>query len=105
MGLLDGILGQIGGSDQVAGLASKLGLSAEQVQSAMAALGKAHAEPGDTVEAASASTGLPTDKLNELVAGMGGEGALGKISGLIDRDGDGNPLNDLAGIAGKLFGK
>ena len=79
MGLLDGILGQIGGSDQVAGLAGKLGLSAEQVQSAMAALGKAHAEPGDTVEAASASTGLPTDKLNELVAGMGGEGALGKL--------------------------
>ena len=105
MGLLDGILGQIGGADQIAGLASKVGLSQEQVQTAMAALGQAHPEPGDTVTAAAASTGLPADKLSQIVAGIGGEGALAKVSGLIDRDGDGNPMNDIAGIAGKLFGR
>ena len=27
------------------------------------------------------------------------------ILGALDRDGDGNPLNDLGGIAGSLFGK
>ncbi len=30
---------------------------------------------------------------------------MGKVSGMLDRDGDGNPLNDLSGLAGGLFGK
>jgi phage-related protein len=105
MGLLDGLLGQVGGVDQIAGLAAKVGLSEEQVKSAMAALGQSHAAPGDTVAGAAAATGLPTDKLKDLVSQIGGEGALGKISSMIDRDGDGNPLNDLSGIVGSLFGK
>lgn len=104
MGMLDGLLGQLGGADQLAGLASKVGLSEDQVRTAMAALGQAHAEPGDTVASAATATGLSADTLTDLVSQIGGENALGSISGLIDRDGDGNPLNDLAGIAGKLFG-
>ncbi len=105
MGMLDGLLGGLGGADGVAGLAAKVGLSQEQVETAMAALGKSHDEPGDTVEGAAASTGLPTDKLQDLVGQIGGENALGQISAMIDRDGDGNPLNDLSGIAGSLFGR
>ena len=105
MGMLDGLLGGLGGADQIAGLAAKVGLSEEQVKSAMAALGKAHPEPGDTVADAAATTGLSADKLQDLVGQIGGENALGKISAMIDRDGDGNPLNDLSGIAGSLFGK
>ena len=104
MGLLNGLLGQLGGADQLAGLASKVGLSEDQVRTAMAALGQAHPEPGDTVATAAAATGLSADTLTNLVSQMGGENALSSISGMIDRDGDGNPLNDLAGIAGKLFG-
>ena len=42
--------------------------------------------------------------LDGLLGQIGGEGTLGKISSLIYRDGDGNPLNDLTGFAGKLFG-
>lgn len=103
MGLLDSVLGQIGGAGQLAELAGKVGLSEDQVKMAMAALGKAHAEPGDTVADASAATGLSAESLGQIVNQIGGEGALAKVSGLIDRDGDGNPLNDLAGIAGKLF--
>lgn len=105
MGLLDGLLGQLAGSDQVAGMAAKFGLSEDQVQSAVAALGQAHDQPGDTVETAAASTGLPTEALQGILGHIGGEDALGKISSLVDRDGDGNPLNDLAGFAGKLFGR
>ncbi|MEK6541918.1 MAG: hypothetical protein AABZ45_07355 [Pseudomonadota bacterium] len=104
MGLLDGLLGQLGVADQLAGLASKVGLSEDQVRTAMAALGQAHPQPGDTVATAAATTGLSADTLTNLVNQMGGENALSSISGMIDRDGDGNPLNDLAGIAGKLFG-
>lgn len=104
MGMLDGLLEQIGGAEGLAGMASKVGLSEDQVRTAMAALGQAHAEPGDTVAGAAAATGLSADTLTNLVGQIGGENALGSISGMIDRDGDGNPLNDLAGIAGKLFG-
>ena len=104
MGLLDGLLGQLAGSDQVAGLAARFGLSEDQVQSAVAALGQAHDQPGDTVASAAASTGLSTEALQGILSHIGGEDALGKISGLVDRDGDGNPLNDLTGFASKLFG-
>ncbi|MBX9796074.1 hypothetical protein [Sphingomonas sp.] len=123
MGMLDGLLSQLGGNIDIAGLAGKVGLTPEQTEQAMAALGQAHAEPGDTVEAAAANTGLPTDALQQLIGHIGGEGALGQLSGLLggasagaggilgqvggmlDKDGDGNPLNDLAGLAGGLFGK
>ncbi len=123
MGMLDGLLSQLGGNLDIASLAGKVGLSPEQTEQAMAALGQAHAAPGDTVEGAAASTGLPTDVLQQLIGHVGGEGALGQLSGLLggagasaggvlgsvsgmlDKDGDGNPLNDLAGLAGGLFGK
>ena len=105
MGMLDGILGQLGGADQLGALASQFGLSEQQVQMAMAALGKAHAEPGDTVASAAESTGLPTDALQGILGQIGGEGTLGQIAGMLDRDGDGNPVDDIMGMAGKLFGK
>lgn len=105
MGMFDGLMEQLGGSDQLAGLAAKVGLNEEQVASAMAALGKAHPEPGDTVEGAAASTGLSMAKLQDIVTQIGGENALGKISAMIDRDGDGNPLNDLSALAGSFFGR
>lgn len=97
-------MGQLGGADQIGKLAGQFGLSEEQVQMAMAALGKAHAEPGDTVTSAAQSTGLSADTLQGLLGQIGGEGALGKISGMLDRDGDGNPVDDIMGMAGKLFG-
>jgi hypothetical protein len=105
MGLLDGLLGKISEQVDVANLATKVGLSPEQAQGAVAALGQAHAAPGDTMALASQSTGLPTDKLQEIVGHIGGEGALGRFASMIDRDGDGNPLNDITGLVGGLFGK
>ena len=35
----------------------------------------------------------------------GPQGAAGTLAGLLDRDGDGNPLDDIMGMAGKLFGR
>jgi hypothetical protein len=105
MGMLDGLLGQLGGANQISELAARFGISEAQVQQGMAALGRAHPEPGDTVQSAAAATGLSTDTLQQMVGAVGGEGGLSQISGMIDRDGDGNPLNDLTGIAGRLFGR
>jgi hypothetical protein len=105
MGILDGLLGQLGQHVDVANLAEKVGLDKGQVEGAIGALARAHPEPGDTAQSASAATGLPTDKLNEIIQHIGGEGSLAKFAAMIDRDGDGNPLDEIAGLAGGLFGK
>lgn len=115
MGMLDGLLAQLGPDFDLANLGTKLGLSKEQVEQAVQALGAAHPQPGDTVQTAAAQTGLSTDLLQQIVGHIGGEGSLGRFAQLIqaqgggmmsalDRDGDGNPINDIAGLAGGLFG-
>ena len=104
MGMLDGLLGQLGGNFDVANLAAKVGLSQEQVESAMSALGQAHTAPGDTVETAAASSGLPTDKLQEIVGHIGGEGSLGRFAEMLGGQGGGIG-GMLGGITGMFGGK
>jgi hypothetical protein len=40
--------------------------------------------------------------LSGILAGLGG---MSGIASMLDRDGDGNPLNDIAGMAGSFMGK
>ena len=118
MGLLDSILGQVGSPADVANLAAKVGIDPAMAEKAIAALGVAHHEPGDTVAGAAAKTGLDAGTLSQIVEQIGGEGSLGEfarmlrehpqasgILGMLDGDGDGNPLDDIAGMAKGLFGK
>ncbi len=119
MSILDGILKQVAGSpDNIASIAEKVGIDPSMAEKAVAALGASHAEDGDTVELAAEKTGLDSGALGNIMEQLGGEGALGDIAGkmqgegglaglasMLDRDGDGNPLNDIAGIAKGLFGK
>jgi hypothetical protein len=106
MGLLDGILKNIADEpDDLTGLAAKVGIDPKIAEAAIAALGKAHAEPGDTVEIAAKSTGLDAGLLNQIRDAVGGEASLSGFAEILDQDGDGNPLNDVVGMAGKLFGK
>ncbi len=106
MGLLDGLLGQVAGNVDIAGLAQKVGLSPEQAEQAVAALAQAHPQPGDTVEAASAQTGLPTEALQQIVAHIGGEGSLGRFAEMLGAQGGaGGILGSLGGMAAGLFGK
>lgn len=117
MGLLDGVLGQLGGAN-IGGLAEKFGVSPEMAEKAVAALGQSHAEPGDTIAGAAAKTGLDSATLSQMAEQLGGTGGLEKLSsllkdnpalsgiaGMLDRDGDGNPINDVLGMAKGLFGK
>ncbi|TIX51794.1 hypothetical protein [Alteraurantiacibacter aquimixticola] len=119
MSVLDQVLKGIGGApDDVANLAEKVGISPDQAEKAIAALGRSHQMQGDTVELASAQTGLDAGILSTIVTQIGGEGSLTHFASMLennpqakgildmlDRDGDGNPLNDIAGMAKGLFGK
>jgi hypothetical protein len=89
MSLLDGILNQVSDNATVQNLAAKVGLTPEQVEQAVAALGQAHTAPGDTVTTAAGQTGLPTDKLQEIIGHIGGEGSLGRFAELLQQDGGG----------------
>ena len=117
MSILDGILKNIGGApDDVANLAAKVGIDPKMAEKAIATLGQTHQMQGDTVELAAAKTGLDAGTLSQIVEQIGGEGSLTEFAGaikndpgsfmnILDRDGDGNPLNDIAGMAKGLFGK
>lgn len=104
MGMLDGLLGQLAGNIDVANLATKVGLSEEQVEMAMTALGQAHTEPGDTVETAAANTGLSGDVLQQIVGHIGGEGSLGRFAEMLQQGGEGGIMGQLGGLASGLFG-
>ena len=81
----------------VADVAGKTGLDA-------GALGGMLPQLVQAVQGAGGSGGV----LGQVMAGLGGAGAaggaggmLGQVSGMLDRDGDGNPINDIMGMFGK----
>lgn len=104
MGILDGLLGQLSEHVDVGNLAQKIGLPADQVESAIASLAKNHAAPGDTVAGAAAETGLSADKLQEIVGHIGGEGALGNFASMLGLGGEGGGLGGALGKLGGMFG-
>lgn len=105
MGMFDDLMGNVGALEAIA---AKLNLSPEQMQALMTEIGGRIAG-GETNVAALASVaaehGVSADALQALMGSLGGpEGILGSLGGFMDRDGDGNPLNELGGIAKGLFG-
>jgi hypothetical protein len=116
MSILNSIFGQIGRNVDVGNMAQKLGIEPAVAEQAIAALAHAHQQEGDTLANASGRTGLNASVLGQIVEHIGGEGSLGEFAralhdhpqaagvfGLLDGDGDGNPLNDLGGMAKGLF--
>jgi hypothetical protein len=128
MSLLDGLLGQAKNID-LSALAGQLGLSPEELKTGGEAMLSKLAGGGVDAEGAAAhaaaETGIDLSKLQGLMPalasqfgevdfngilskigiGGGADGILGKVGGMLDRDGDGNPINDIAGFAKGLFGK
>ena len=79
-------------------VAASTGISAAALSALIPALVAAASSGGAT----SQSGGV----LGSIVSGLGGAaerqgGILGTITGMLDRDGDGNPINDIIGIFGK----
>jgi len=103
--MFDNLIGKLGGLDAIA---AQIGVTPEQMQGLMAEI-SAKIGSGETSVAALTETaaehGVSADKLQDLLGAFGGpEAIMGKLGGLFDRDGDGNPLNELGGIAKGLFG-
>lgn len=129
MGMLDDLLAQAGGNIDIAGLAGKAGLDPAMVEGALGQLLPQIADPGVNNAAAVADvagktgmnagalgallpqllqavqgTGGKGGVLEEVMAGLGGQsggGMLGQVAGMLDRDGDGNPIKDIMGMFGK----
>lgn len=103
--MFDNLIGKLGGLEAIA---AQIGLTPEQMQGLMAEI-SAKIGSGDTSVSALAETatahGVSADKLQELLGSFGGpEAIMGQLGGFFDRDGDGNPMNELGGIAKGLFG-
>jgi hypothetical protein len=97
MSILDTLLGQVNENASVQNLAAKVGLTPDQVESAVAALAQAHGQEGPTVHNAAEATGLPADKLGEIVGHIGGEGSLGQFASLVQ--GQGGVSSILGGLS------
>ena len=100
MGLLDGLLGN------VEGIAEKLGVDPEQAKDIVGSLGDKMSGDGDKMEALkelAEEKGVSLDSLTDVV--NGDEGLMSKLGGMLDRDGDGNPLNDITDMAKGFFSK
>ena len=104
MSMFDNLLDNL---DEIAG---KLGLPADQVQAAVQSFQAKVAAGGDHMSALqdmAKEHGISLDNLQGMLGsvGSGAQDMLGKVTGALDKDGDGNPLNDLGNMAKGLFSK
>jgi len=104
MGMFDNILGNL---DDIAG---KIGLPADKVQSLAEALQAKVAAGGDQLASLpefARDHGVSLENVKGLLAhaGEGAQSWFGNAFNALDKDGDGNPLNDLGGMVKGLFGK
>ncbi|WP_321324602.1 hypothetical protein [uncultured Parasphingorhabdus sp.] len=126
MSMLDKVMAMLPENFSIEEIAEKAGMSADEAKKGGEAL-FAKLRDGSTdnmtaIKEAAAEAGVDPEKLKGLLpamaekAGLDGEGGLmdklsgddgllGKVSGFLDRDGDGNPINDLTDMAKGFFRK
>jgi hypothetical protein len=98
MGLLDSLLGQAGQNIDVAAIAEKFGIDPALATQAIAALGVAHSQPGDTVDTASDQTGIDTGTLSGIAQELGGSAGLDQLNQVMQD----HP--QILGMIGKFMG-
>ncbi|VWX56581.1 hypothetical protein [Sphingorhabdus sp. 109] len=126
MSMLDKVMAMLPENFSIEEIAEKAGMSADEAKKGGEAL-FAKLRDGSTdnmtaIKEAAAEAGVDPEKLKGLLPAMaekagldgegglmdklgGDEGLLGKVSGFLDRDGDGNPINDLTDMAKGFFRK
>ncbi|APE29196.1 hypothetical protein [Aurantiacibacter gangjinensis] len=105
MSIFDQIKNAAHNHPTVKNMAEKIGIDQETAERAIAALTEGHHAEGDTMQVAADKSGIDQGVLSQVMEHVGGEGSLQNFMQILDRDHDGNPLNDITSAAGKLFGK
>jgi hypothetical protein len=98
MSLLDDMTREVSGAD-LATIADRVALTPAEVESAIAALGRAEPEPRDTVDQAAAKAGLPRESVARVLEAIGGRDGLNRIVGALSQGGG------IAGVTSGLFAK
>ncbi|KLI63249.1 hypothetical protein [Aurantiacibacter marinus] len=105
MSIFDQISSAVHNHPTVKNMADKLGIDQETAEKAIASLTEGHQADGDTLQVAADKSGIDKGVLSKVMEQVGGEGSLTGFMQMLDKDHDGNPLNDIAGMASGLFGK
>jgi hypothetical protein len=118
------IITQLGGADGLKDLGAKFGLNPDDaLKGVQGLLENANAgDPAAVAQAAAANTGIDAGALAGMLPGLMGmlggagglaeqfskqltAGPLGGLVSMIDKDKDGNVVEDIIDLAGGLFGK
>lgn len=101
------VMNMLGGG-QAEALAARFGISPEQVREVMAKVGgQAEAGVTDTQTAAAgaaAETGVDPGIVEQLLAQVTGGGGAAGLLAMLDQNKDGSVVDDVMGLAGRLFG-
>jgi hypothetical protein len=98
MSMFDNIIGSLGGAGGIEQLAARVGVTPAQFQTLQTSLQARVAGGADHATALQQTAAEHNVSLASLQGVFGQGGALGGIGSMLDRDGDGNPLNDLGNI-------
>ncbi len=102
MSILDSLLGSV---DDIA---EKLGVPADKAQEIASGLKEKISGDGDTMQGIqdlADEHGVSVDGIKDMLGGDEEGGLLGKVTGFLDKDGDGSVVDDLGDMAKGLFGK
>ncbi|MBY8821312.1 hypothetical protein [Sphingomonas colocasiae] len=114
---MSGILDGLGGNLEELG--ARFGVSPDQIRSVTETIGanlQGGAGQTQAIADAAGEHGLTLEKLQGVLAELGGTGALeklgldpngdllGQVTGFLDKDGDGSAIDDLTDLAKGFFG-
>jgi len=126
MSMLEKIMDMLPENFTIEDIAEKAGMTADEArkggEALLVKLRDGSIDKMTAIKEAAAEAGVDAEKLKGLLpamaekAGLDGEGSLmkkltgedgllDKVTGFLDRDGDGNPINDLTNMAKGFFKK
>jgi hypothetical protein len=102
MGIRDAMLAQVGEFD-ASSISDAVGMPADRVEAAVAALCVASVQPGDTLKIASASSTISVERLSSVLGAIGGPEGLSRLAELMGyRKGKGSVWDSLSDLTGNL---